>query len=64
LQEDTLETFQVLGVSSLGIWLGDGKGKIGRGINKTGMGHKGFCVPRVVAPQIGEDSVVGVNELV
>jgi len=59
-----LETFQVFSVSSLGIRLGDREGKVGRGVNKTGMGCEEFCVPCAVVLQIGEDSVVGVDELV
>ena len=59
-----METFQVLGVSTLGVWLGDGESKMGRGIDKTGMGCKEFGVPHAVIPQIGEDSVVGVDKLV
>jgi len=56
--------FQVFGVSSLGIWLGDGKSEMGRGINKACMGREEFCVPHVVIPQIGEDSVIGVDKLI
>jgi len=37
---------------------------MGRGIDKTGMGHKEFGVPYVVVLQVGEDSVVSVDELV
>ena len=46
------------------IWLGDGEGKMGRGFDKTGMGCEEFSGPHVVIPQVGEDSVVGVDKLV
>jgi len=59
-----LETFQVFGVSSLGIWLGDGKGKVGRGIDETCMWGKKVCGPGVVVLPIGKDSFVTVDELV
>ena len=59
-----LELFQVLGVSSLGVWLGDGVGKTGREINKLGSWDKEFCSPSAITPLVGEDLVVGVNELV
>ena len=59
-----LETFQVLSVSSLGIWLGDGKGKMGRGINETSVWGKKVCGPGTVVPLIGEDALVAVDELV
>jgi len=56
--------FQVLGISSLGVWLSDREGKMGRGINKACMWGKEVCGPHTVVPKIGEDSVVGVDELV
>jgi len=59
-----LETFQVFGVSSLGIWLGDGAGKTGRGIDETSVGGKEICGPGVVVPPICEDAFVAVDELV
>ena len=59
-----LETFQVFGVSSLGIWLGDGKGKVGRGIDETHMWGEKICGPGAVVPLICEDSFVTVDELV
>jgi len=37
---------------------------MGRGIDKTGMGCEKFGVPHAVIPQVGEDSVVSVDELV
>jgi len=46
--------FQVFGVSSLGIWLGDGEGKVGRGIDETCMGGKEICgwgLVEVVSPR-------------
>ena len=63
-KEDTLETFQVFGVSSLGIWLGDGAGKTGRGIDETSVGGKEICSPGAVVPPICEDVLVAVDELV
>jgi len=59
-----LETFQVLSVSSLGIWLGDGEGKMGRGIDKASMWGKEICGPDSVVPMICEDLFVTVYELV
>jgi len=59
-----LETFQILGVSSLGIWLGDREGKMGRGINEMGMWGKEVCGPGVVVPIIHKDLFVAVDELV
>jgi len=59
-----LETFQVLSVSSLGVRLSNGKGKMGRGINKVWVWGKEFCGPHAVAPQISENLVIGVDELV
>jgi len=56
--------FQVLGVSSLGIWLGDGEGKTGRGIDETSVGGKEICGPGAVVPPIREDVLVTVDELV
>jgi len=63
-KEDTLETFQVFSVSSLGIWLGDGAGKTGRGVDKTSVGGKEVCGPGAVVPLIREDVFVAVDELV
>jgi len=59
-----LETFQVFGVSSLSIWLGDGEGKVGRGIDETCMWGKEVCGPGAVVPLIHKDSFVTVDELV
>jgi len=59
-----LETFQVFGVSSLGIWLGDGEGKVGRGIDETCRWGKKVCGPGVVVPLIGKDWFITVDELV
>ena len=59
-----LETFQVFSVSSLGIWLGDGEGKTGRGIDKAGMWSEEICGPGTVIPMIGKDSFVAVDELI
>jgi len=59
-----LETFQVFGVSSLGIWLSDREGKVGRGINKTCMQGEEICGPGAVVPLIHKDSFVAVDELV
>jgi len=56
--------FQVLGVSSLGIWLGDGKGKTRRGIDETSVGGKEICGPGTVVPPIGKDLFVAIDELV
>jgi len=56
--------FQVFGVSSLGIWLGDGEGKTGRGIDKAGMWGEEICGPDAVVPMICEDSFVAVDELI
>jgi len=63
-QEDTLETFQVFGVSSLGIWLGDGEGKMGRGIDETCVWGKEVCGPGLVVPLVREDPFIAVDELV
>jgi len=59
-----LETFQVFSVSSLGIWLGDGEGKMERGINESCVWSKKFCGPGPVVPLICKDSFVAVDELV
>jgi len=59
-----LETFQVFGISSLGIWLSDGEGKVGRGIDKGGSWGEKVCVPDTVVPMIHEDSFVAVDDLV
>jgi len=56
--------FQVFGISSLGIWLGDGKGKMGSGVNKTCRWGKEVRGPGAVVPMIGEDLFVAVDELV
>jgi len=56
--------FQVFGVSSLGIWLGDGAGKTGRGIDETCVRGKEICGPGAVVPPIREDALVAVDELV
>jgi len=59
-----LETFQVFGVSSLGIRLGDGEGKMGRGIDEACVWGKEVCGPGAVVPMIGEKSFVTVDKLV
>ena len=59
-----MESFQVLSVSSLGVWLGDGKGEVGWGVNELGSGDEEFGSPNAVAPLVGKDSLVGVDELV
>jgi len=59
-----LETFQVFGVPSLGIWLGDGEGKMGRGVDETSVWGKEICGPDAVVPMIGKDSFVTIDELV
>jgi len=59
-----METFQILGVSSLGIWLGDGEGKVGRGIDKSGSRGEKVCVPDAVIPMVRKDSLVAVDDLV
>ena len=59
-----LESFQVFSVSSLGVWLGDREGKMGRGVDELGSWDKEFCSPSAVAPLIGEDSIVSVDKLV
>jgi len=56
--------FQVFSVSSLGIWLSDGKGKVERGIDETCMWGKEVCGPGTVVPLICEDPFVTVDELV
>jgi len=56
--------FQVFGISSLGIWLGDGKGEMGRGVNKTCVWGKEVCGPGAVVPTIGKDLFVAVDKLV
>jgi len=56
--------FQVLSISSLGIWLGNGEGKMGRGVNKTGMGCEKVCGPGAVVPMVHEDLFITVDELV
>jgi len=63
-KEDTLETFQVFGVSSLGVWLCDGEGVVGRGIDKSGRWGEKVCVPDAVVPMIREDPFVTVDDLV
>ena len=59
-----MESFQVLGVSSLGVWLGNGEGEVGWGVNELGSRDKEFGSPGAVSPLIGKDSFVGVDELV
>ena len=59
-----MESLQVLGVSSLGVWLGDGEGEVGWGINELGSGDEEFRSPNAVTPLIGKDSFVGVDKLV
>ena len=59
-----LELFQVLGVSSRGVWLGNGEGEMRRGIDELGSWDKEFGSPSAVAPLIGEDLFIGVDELV
>jgi len=59
-----LETFQVFGVSSLGIWLGDGEGETGRGIDESCMWGEEICGPGVVVPPVCEDAFVTVDELI
>ena len=59
-----LESFQVFGISSLGVWLGDGEGEVGWGINELGSRDKEFGSPTAVSPMITEDSFVSVDELV
>jgi len=59
-----LETFQVFGVPSLGIWLGDGEGKVGRGVDETCMWGKEICGPGAVVPPIRENAFVAVDELI
>jgi len=56
--------FQVFSVSSLGIWLGDGEGKMGRGINETCVWGKKVCGPGMVVPLIYKDLFIAVDELV
>ena len=59
-----MELLQVLGVSSLGVWLGDGEGEVGWGVNELGSRDKEFGSPGTVSPLIGKDLLVGVDELV
>jgi len=59
-----LETFQVFGVSSLGVWLCDGEGVVGRGIDKSGSRGEKVRVPDAVVPMIHEDPFVAVDDLV
>ena len=59
-----MESFQVFGVSSLGVWLGDGEGEVGWGVNELGSGDEEFGSPTAVSPLITEDSFIGVDELV
>ena len=58
-----LESFQVLGVSSLGVWLGDGEGEVGWRVDKLGSGDEEFSSPGAVRPRIGEDPFVGVDDV-
>jgi len=37
---------------------------MGRGVNKVWIWGKELCGPHAIAPQVGEDLVVGVDELV
>ena len=59
-----MESLQVLSVSSLGVWLGDGEGEVGWGVNELGSRDKEFGSPGTVSPLIGKDLFVGVDELV
>ena len=59
-----MESFQVLGISSLGVWLGDGEGEVGWGVNELGSGDEEFGSPNAVAPLITKDSFVSVDKLV
>ena len=59
-----MESFQVLGVSSLGVWLGDREGEMGWGVNELVSGDKKFGSPGAGAPRIAKHSFVGVDELV
>jgi len=59
-----LETFQVFGVSSLGVWSCDGEGVVGRGIDKSGSWGEKIGVPDVGVPMICKDSFVTVDDLV
>jgi len=59
-----LETFQVLSVSSLGIWLGDGEGKMGRRVDEIYVWGKEVCGPDTAVPMVGENLFIGVDELV
>jgi len=46
--------FQVFGVSSLGIWLGNGESKVGRGIDETCVRGEKICGPGAVVPIVRE----------
>ena len=59
-----MESFQILGISSLGVWLGDGEGKVRWGVNELSSRDEKFGSPNVVTPLIGKDSFVGVDELI
>ena len=59
-----MESFQVLGVSSLGVWPGDGEGEVGWGVNELGSRDKEFGSPSAVAPLVGKNSFIGVDKLV
>ena len=59
-----MESFQVFGVSSLGVWLGDGEGEVGWGVNELGSRDKELGSPGAVRPRVGKDLFVGVNKLV
>ena len=59
-----LESFQVLSISSLGVWLGDREGEVGGGINELGFWDEEFGSPSAIAPLIGEDSFISVDKLV
>jgi len=59
-----LETFQIFSVSFLGIWLGDGEGKMGRGIDETCVWGKKVYGPDTVVLLICKDLFVAVDKLV
>ena len=59
-----MELFQVFGVSSLGVWLGDREGEVGWGIDELGSGDEEFGCPNAVTLLIGKNLFVSVDELV
>ena len=59
-----MESLQVFGVPSLGVWLGDREGEVGWGIDELSSGDEEFGSPNAVTPLIGKDSFVSVDELV